>query len=131
MFNVGGFKRCATLLFVVCVLAAPLLQAQVTSGNIAGNVTTRQDNAALPGVTIEALHVPTGTRYSTVSGSNGYYEIPNARVGGPYRVTASLEGFKPTTAERVEVRLGETSNVPLILQLAAVRESLPGTATHT
>ncbi len=129
MLNVGGFKRYATLLFAVCLIATPILHAQVTSGNIAGTVTTRQDNAALPGVTIEAVHVPTGTRYSTVSGSNGYYEIPNARVGGPYRVTASLEGFKPTTAERVEVRLGETSSVPLILQLAAVSESITVTAS--
>src|SRR5438132_10928888 len=83
MFNVGGSKRCATLLFVVCLLATPALYGQVTSGNIAGTVTAKQDNAALPGVTVAAVHVPTGKRYTTVSGANGYYQILTARVARP------------------------------------------------
>src|SRR5207253_8621782 len=62
-------------------------------------------------------------------GANGYYIIPNVRVGGPYRVTASLEGFKPTTADNVHVRLGETANVPLVLALATVSEAIVVTAS--
>ncbi|HYS52755.1 MAG TPA: TonB-dependent receptor [Thermoanaerobaculia bacterium] len=120
------FLLCLSLLALVAL--APAAIAQVTTGNIAGNVTTRQDNSALPGVTVEAVHTPTGTRYSTVAGANGYYLIPNARVGGPYRVTATLEGFKPTTAENVEVRIGETTNVPLALGLATVSEAITVTA---
>src|SRR5438067_8716326 len=124
----SNLKRSAVVLAAVCVLIAPALLAQVTTGNIGGTVTAKQDNAALPGVTVEALHVPTGTRYTTVSGANGYYQILNARVGGPYRVTATLEGFRATTAEKVDVRIGETSNVPLVLGLAAVSEAITVTA---
>ena len=36
----------------------------------------RADGEALPGVTVEAIHVPTGTRYDTVSGANGRYHDP-------------------------------------------------------
>src|SRR5712664_3234595 len=115
-----SFKRAATVLVALCTLIAPALFAQVTTGNIGGTVTTRQDNSVLPGVTVEAIHVPTGTRYSTVAGANGYYLIPNVRIGGPYRVTAALEGFKPTTADNVQVSIGETANVPLTLALASV-----------
>src|SRR5712691_9806351 len=122
------FKRWAMVSVALCTLLAPALLAQVTTGNIAGTVTAKQDNAAIPGVTIEAVHRPTGTRYTTVTGANGYYQIPNARVGGPYRVTATLEGFKPTTAQNVEVRIGETSSVPLTLALAAVSEAITVTA---
>ena len=120
------FLLCLALLALVAL--APIAFAQVTTGNIGGTVTTRQDNSVLPGVTVEAVHTPTGTRYSTVAGANGYYLIPNARVGGPYRVTATLEGFKPTTAENVEVRIGETTNLPLALGLATVSEAITVTA---
>jgi hypothetical protein len=128
MFNVGGFKRCATLLFAVCMLTAPRLHAQLTTGTLAGTVTVRTDGTALPGVTVEAIHTPTGTQYTTVSGPNGRYEIPNVRVGGPYRVTAKLEGFKTFTADNIQVRLGEMAEVPLIMQLAAVSEAITVTA---
>src|SRR2546428_10867808 len=123
-----SLKRWAVVLVALCTLSAPALLAQVTTGNIAGTVTTRQDNSAVPGVTVEAVHLPTGTRYQAVTSANGFYNIPNARVGGPYRVTATLEGFKPTNAENVDVRLGETTNVSLALALATVSEAITVTA---
>jgi len=121
------YLLCISLLALVTV--APAALAQVTTGNIAGTITSKQDNSLIPGVTIEAVHTPTGTRYTTVTGANGYYQIPNVRVGGPYRVTASLEGFKPTTAQDVVVNLGETANVPLVLGLATVSEAIVVTAS--
>jgi hypothetical protein len=131
MFGFRTTKRRLTLLAfaAICMLAVPMLHAQVTNGTIAGTVTAKQDGSALPGVTVEAIHAPTGTRYSTVSGSNGYYQIPNVRIGGPYRVTASLEGFQPSTAEHIDVRLGETTSVPLALGLAGVSEAITVTAS--
>ena len=38
------------------------------------------------------------------------------RVGGPYRVTATMIGFQPKTAENVELNLGETQRVDLALE---------------
>ena len=119
------------LLFVVAVALvafAPAMVAQVTTGNIAGNVTAA-DGSALPGVTVEAVHVPTGTRYDTVSGSEGRYTIANVRVGGPYTITANLEGFKPMTVNNIQVALGTTADVDLKLSLAAVTEAITVTAT--
>src|SRR5438105_579116 len=125
-----SFKRWAIELVALCTIAAPSMFAQsVTSGTLAGTVTTRADNSALPGVTVEAVHVPTGTHYTTVTGVNGRYEIPNARIGGPYRVTATLSGFKTVTADNVQVRLGETAEVPLRLDLSTVTEAITVTAT--
>src|SRR5689334_15748011 len=96
---------------VVFLLATPLLFAQTTTGNIAGTASTASDKSALPGVTIEAVHVPTGARYETVTGPNGRFIIPNVRVGGPYKITGTLEGFKSTTVNLNEVVLGQTSEV--------------------
>jgi hypothetical protein len=126
--RISAFAR--TFVFAVCaaMLLAPVASAQVTTGNITGVVETKSDHSALPGVTVEAVHVPTGTHYTAVTGSNGRFTIPNARVGGPYRVTASLEGFKPIEAKTVDVRLGESTEVPMAMELAAVSEAITVTA---
>lgn len=114
---------------IVVVLTGAILNAQVTTGNLAGTVTTRDDNSALPGVTVEAVHVPTGTRYQAVSTESGRFNIPNVRVGGPYTVSANLEGFSPVTRQNLEVRLGATTEVPLMLGLSGVSEAITVTAS--
>jgi outer membrane receptor for ferrienterochelin and colicin len=124
----SALRRLLYLTAVVLLAVTPLTQAQVTTGNIAG-VVAASDESALPGVTVEAVHVPTGTRYDAVTGSNGRFTIPNVRVGGPYRVSATLEGFRPVTVENLNVGLGSTAEVPITLQLAAVSEAITVTAT--
>jgi len=117
-------RRLLFLIAIALLTIAPLSFAQTaTSGAIAGTVTAA-DGSALPGVTVEAIHVPTGTRYDAVSGSNGRYTIPNVRVGGPYRVGATLEGFRPTELSNLQVGLGTTTEVPVTMQLAAVSETI-------
>lgn len=129
MFGCGStMRRALFAILAICLLAVPTY-AQLTNGSIGGVVTAKQDGSALPGVTVEAVHGPTGTRYSTVSGANGFYQIPNVRVGGPYKVTATLEGFQPFSAQNIEVRLGEMTNVPLTLGLAGVTEAITVTAS--
>ena len=116
------------LLIAIALLAfAPMTQAQTTTGNIAGTVSAAGE--ALPGVTIEAVHTPTGTRYDAVSGPNGRFTIPNVRVGGPYRVTANLEGFRPFEATSVSVPLGATAEVGVTMQLSTVSEAITVTAS--
>ncbi len=137
------FARCTTvktalppralpwfLVAAVCVLLtlAPALHAQVTTGNLTGLVTAKNDGSAMPGVTIDAVHVPTGTHYSAVTSSTGRYTIPNVRVGGPYTVTANLEGFKPVGMNNVSVNLGESREVNIQINLATVSEAITVTA---
>jgi len=119
-------RRLVVLMIVGLLAIAPAAFAQVTTGSIAGTVTASGD--ALPGVTVEAVHTPTGTRYDTVSGANGRFLIPNVRVGGPYRITATLEGFRPFEATNIAVGLGTTAEVPVNLSLATVSEAITVTA---
>jgi hypothetical protein len=124
-------NRLMTRFFLVAACAlmalAPAAFAQLTTGNLAGSVMSGAD--ALPGVTIEAVHTPTGTRYDTVSGANGRFLIPNVRVGGPYTVTATLEGFRPGEVKSVQVALGTTAEVEINMALATVSEAITVTAT--
>ena len=124
----GLLFRAIASVAVVVLMAAPSLFAQTTTGNISGTAQAAGDKSALPGVTIEAIHVPTGARYDTVTGVNGRFIIPNVRVGGPYKITGTLEGFKSTTVNLNEVTLGQTSEVTLNMALAAVTEAITVTA---
>src|SRR3954454_16148315 len=129
--GIPSFAR--KLVFVVSIVACVTLaipttmHAQVTTGNIAGTISD-PSSGPLPGVSVEAVHVPTGTRSSAVSDSKGRYFIPNVRVGGPYHITGTLEGMKPADVNNVQVSLGGTTEVPLNLRLSAVSESITVTA---
>jgi carboxypeptidase family protein/TonB-dependent receptor-like protein len=129
--GIPSFAR--KLVFVVSILACVALampttmHAQVTTGNIAGSVTD-PSSGPLPGVTVEATHVPTGTHYTAITDSHGRFTMPNVRVGGPYHLTAVLEGMKPGDINNVQVGLGSTTEVPLTMRLSAVSESITVTA---
>lgn len=125
-------KRGRLMFAVVAALCAfglaVTVSAQVTTGALAGRTVVQTDGSVLPGVTIEALHTPTGTRYSAVTQENGRFNILNVRVGGPYTVTATLAGFKPQTFDDVNVALGETRDLNFELQFETVAETLQVTA---
>src|SRR5215470_11296450 len=106
------------------LLAAPPVGAQtVTTGAISG-VATDESGGVLPGATVEAVHEPTGTRYTTTTGSDGSFSILNVRAGGPYTVSVSLSGFKPQKYGSLNVALGSELNVPVKMKVESVSESV-------
>ncbi|MFN2566730.1 MAG: TonB-dependent receptor domain-containing protein, partial [Gemmatimonadaceae bacterium] len=115
---------CCSPLSLVPLLALalpPFLLAQgVTTGALAGLVT---DSAGIPvaNANVVAVHVPTGTQYRAVARGSGAYSLPNLRVGGPYRITASFLGFQPGAREDIVVNLGETQRVDFRLARAATQ----------
>ncbi|MBL7122306.1 MAG: TonB-dependent receptor, partial [Candidatus Marinimicrobia bacterium] len=54
---------------------------------------TNTDGEVLVGANVIALHVPTGTVYGASTMTDGYYYIPNMKIGGPYVVSASYIGY--------------------------------------
>jgi hypothetical protein len=78
----------------------------VTTSTVSG-IVTDTSGTPIEGATVVALHVPTGTQYRALSRSSGAYTLPNVRVGGPYRVTATFLGFQPRTANDIVLNLGE------------------------
>ncbi|HUP24130.1 MAG TPA: carboxypeptidase regulatory-like domain-containing protein [Thermoanaerobaculia bacterium] len=116
-----------TLLVVLalcCVGASALFGQQTTSSSIRGAVTATEDQSALPGVTVTAVHEPTGTRYTSISQQDGSFAMLNVRVGGPYSVTATLEGFVAQSLSERVVALGETMQLQFSLRLEAVAETI-------
>jgi hypothetical protein len=122
-------SKCWLSFVVVLSLAwAPRAWSQsATTGALSGHVTD-QTGGLLPGATIEAVHEPTGTRYSTTSGADGRFALLNVRVGGPYAVTVSLSGFKAEKQDKINVALGEERALGFKLVVEGVSESVVVTA---
>jgi hypothetical protein len=108
---------------VAAGVAAPSFAQNVTSGSI-GGVAVDQQNAVLPGATVEAVHGPSGTRYEAVTDGEGRFLIQSVRVGGPYTVTVTLSGFRSQEQVNVTVPLGETISLDFKLPVASVTESV-------
>ncbi|WP_213520819.1 carboxypeptidase regulatory-like domain-containing protein [Nonlabens sp.] len=100
-------------LFLSCISVS----AQVTTSSINGRIMETIDTAQEPllGVTIVAVHGPTGTNYGTSTDIEGYYRIPNMRVGGPYTITISYVGKKEETLENIFLQLGQSERISLTM----------------
>ena len=99
------FKR--ILLLLTAVLLVPLfMMAQVTTSSITGYVKSSTGDL-LDGATVTAVHVPSGTKYVTISKKDGNFTIPNTRIGGPYTIVAEYVGYAPSTIEGVQLSLGQ------------------------
>ncbi|MBC9913023.1 TonB-dependent receptor [Chitinophaga varians] len=108
-------KKLYILLSLLCVLIVTHLRAQETSGRLDGRVLDGKGQP-VPGVTVQAIHTPTGTRYGTVAGNDGRYHLAGLRIGGPYTVQASMMGMGTQTREGLQIRLGEPLQLELVLE---------------
>jgi hypothetical protein len=103
---------------------APWAAAQsVTTGALTGRVVD-ESGAGVPGATIEAVHEPTGSKYSTVSGTDGVFSILNVRAGSPYSVSATLSGFAPDKQSAIAVVLGAQTAVNFKLRVESLTEAV-------
>ena len=111
-------------LFCAALLMFPLaLSSQgVTTAALTGNVSS-EDGAPITTANVIAVHVPSGTQYRATVTSSGRYSLPNMRIGGPYRVTATSIGFAPHSEPDVFLSLGQTSRLDFRLIRQAVQLS--------
>ena len=99
----------------IFVLMGSFLFAQETTSEIQGAITDENNNP-LAGATITAIHIPTGTKYSTTTRKEGRYNLANLKVGGPYSLTASFVGYKSEKQENITLLLGQEFNADMKLQ---------------
>lgn len=112
------------ILFSIPLLLLGKIFAQETTSEIRGFIS---DNSGmgLPGVTIVAINIPSGTRSTTTSRKDGHYNLPNLRVGGPYQVQITHVGYKKESQENITLLLGQEFTVDFKLtpdskELAAI-----------
>ncbi len=96
--------------------------AQTNIGEITGVVRDSQ-GGVLPGTTVTAEHVETGTSVQRMTDSEGRYFLPALRIGG-HIVTAALPGFQRVVRDRVTVQLGQLITVDFTLAVAGLTEEI-------
>lgn len=104
-------KRLLFLVTLMLCLTTTML-AQVTTSGMAGTITEAgQKGEPIIGATIQAVHEPSGTRYTAVTNMDGRFNIQGMRVGGPYTVTISYLGHQTKTVKDVNLHLAEIYNL--------------------
>jgi outer membrane receptor protein involved in Fe transport len=102
------------LMTSLAICLGVFVNAQVTTGSISGSVKD-QSGKVLEGATVTAVHLPSGTKYNTVSKKGGSFNIPNARIGGPYKLSVEYVGQKKYEAEGFNLILGEIYEVNVVM----------------
>jgi outer membrane receptor protein involved in Fe transport len=106
------------LALLLSLMTTAHVYAQATAANATGRV-TGTDGQGLEGVSVELVHVPSGTRSRTTTDADGRWSARGLRVGGPYTVSASREGLQTVVQEDIFFLLGETGTINLTLERTA------------
>jgi hypothetical protein len=105
-----------TFLFI---LPSQLMAQGVTTASFNG-IVVDVDGSYLPGANVIAVHGPSGTQYGASTTADGLFNLPNLRIGGPYKVTVSFVGYNPQTKEELFLNLGQNLRLEFTLESEAV-----------
>ncbi len=117
--------RILLIVFTAYLIFTPLLIAKET-GDIQGKVVD-ENGEGLPGVAIVARSPNLQGVRSLFSSKNGAFRIPLLPVG-TYALSFQLEGFTPITQENVIVRLGQVTDLLIVMTFKEIREEIVVTA---
>jgi hypothetical protein len=109
--------------------AAAIVDAQETTGTIAGTVTDTT-GAVLPGVTVSVKNIGTGRTWDFVSTETGTYTAP-LLPPGTYEVTFALQGFQNSVVKGIELHVNDRLKIDGKLGVTGVSESVEVSAASS
>lgn len=109
-----------TLLSIVWTVGTAF--AQDPRGTIIGRVTDAS-NLVIPGVEIRVTNIATSVSATATTNDTGSFSIPFL-LPGKYRVMAELPGFKKYLHDGVDVRVSETVELAIQMEVGEVTESI-------
>src|SRR5579871_3031310 len=104
-----------TIVIVLVTFTSIAVSAQQTSSAIIGKVEDAK-GGALPGTTVQIVHIPTNATLGVTTNDEGRYFVANLNPGGPYQITATFVGYKTAQFNDVYLKLGETLKLNVTLQ---------------
>lgn len=99
--------KCLSFFALFLGLTAYVFGQGTTTSAINGRILD-ESGQPLPGATVVAVHVPSGTQYGVVTNNGGYFSILGMRPGGPYKIEISFVGYEKTGYEDISLSLGES-----------------------
>ncbi len=116
-------RRFQLLLVLIAFASVPSPgRAQVAQAELRGTVVD-QGGGVLPGATITATHVDTGTARTTITSATGAYVMPALPIG-VYNVTAELAGFTTVSKQGIRLSVGEAASLDFTLKVATIAETI-------
>jgi Carboxypeptidase regulatory-like domain/TonB dependent receptor len=112
---------CAFIGGVLCLFVSAFGWAQATA-QISGTVKD-QTGAVLPGVEVTATQTDTGIRRAGVTNETGSFVLTNLAIG-PYRLEASLPGFRTYTQTGIVLQVNGSPVINPILEVGQVTEQV-------
>jgi len=113
-------RRAILFLLFVFVLGGATAYAQTAS--IAGTIIDAT-NAGVPGATITAKNVATGSVRTTTTSANGTYSIPNLTVGA-YDLTVQKQGFSILQFSSIVLTVAQNLTLNGTLELGTVSQTV-------
>ncbi len=115
-------KKFLTVFAAVLILTASLAYSQEMTGNLAG-VVTDEENAPLPGVTVEATSPVLMGKSTSVTDEMGRFRLVGLPPG-TYQVKFTLPGFATFVRKGIIVVLGRTFDLVITMTQAAIEEEV-------
>ena len=106
---------------LIILLTNAAAWAQATA-QLSGTVRD-ESGGVLPGVTVTATQTDTGFSRTVVTETNGSYVMTNLPTG-PYRLEASLQGFRTYVQTGIVLQVGGSPVINLVLGVGALQESV-------
>ena len=119
------YARITVLFAALVVCAVGIAAAQETTGTISGRIVDAQ-GLAIPGATVTVTG-PQGTK-TVVTDSTGRFVAPYL-TPGVYSIKAELQGFKSAEKKDIAVRLGQTADIPITMEVGGLTETVEVTGT--
>ena len=128
----GAKRRPLISLLIVLGLCAmapgAFAQETVNYASVSGRVTDPQ-GAVVAGAQVSARQTETNIARTAVTDADGRFRFPYLRLG-PYEILVSGQGFAATT-RRLNLTVGAAFDLPIVLTLEAIAESVTVTGTAT
>jgi hypothetical protein len=102
------------------------LNAQEARGKITGTVVDT-NKASVPGASISILDAARGTALTLTTNDEGLFQAPYL-LPGIYQVLVEVSGFKKSIQDGVQVRINETTDLNVTLEVGGTQETVTVTA---
>jgi len=113
------------------IFSTTAIFSQVTTATLSGIVKNKK-NEGLSGATVNIQFSEAGIQLNVLANTEGRFTVPNLRVGGPYKISASYINYEAGSLDNVFLELGQNNFVELSLEEKAKElSSIQGRLSQT